>query len=173
VDPEIGRDLDEVESLDDGRCCQERVPDRESAVALVCIGLVGLVLRGAGSGRDSSLLTWFRAAGVPGSIESSLKCGFGRGEGRRSTGGFIDWLNVELVGEFANDRLLVAVGSLGGDNDLARSVVHVSKSGPIFNRAVQTQGKTPDLPSEPVFLSAPGGSPPLIYEYALHPPCRA
>jgi hypothetical protein len=54
--PENGRGRDEFESLDDGRCCQERVPDRESAVALFCPGLVGLVLRGAaGIGRDSSL----------------------------------------------------------------------------------------------------------------------
>lgn len=54
--PENGRGRDEFESLDDGRCCQDRVPDRESVVALFCPDLVGLVLRGAaGIGRDSSL----------------------------------------------------------------------------------------------------------------------
>jgi hypothetical protein len=38
----------------------------------------------------------------------------------------------ESAGELANDGLLVVViGSFGGDNDRARSVVHVNESGPI------------------------------------------
>jgi hypothetical protein len=67
------------------------------------------------------------------SIEASTKAGFGRGDGRRSIGGCIVWLKVEFVGELANDKLPVVVGSFGGDNDRARSVAHVNKSGPIFN----------------------------------------
>jgi hypothetical protein len=100
------------------------------------MGLVGLVFRGAGSGRDRSLVTRSRAGGESGSIEASTKDGFGRGDGRRSTGGCIDWLKAEFVGESASEGLIVVVGSLGGDNDRARSVAHVNKSGLIFNCAV-------------------------------------
>lgn len=38
----FGRGRDEFESLDDGRCCHERVPERESIVAVVGPDRVGL-----------------------------------------------------------------------------------------------------------------------------------
>ena len=112
------------------------MPDRERAVALLGRDLVGLVFRGGGVGRDSSLGTWSRAAECSVSIEVSTKDGFGRGDGRRSMGGCIFWLRGEFVGELANDELLVVAGSFGGDNERARSVAQVNNSGPIFNRAV-------------------------------------
>jgi hypothetical protein len=55
--PEVGRDLEEFESLDDGRCCQERVPDREIAGTVCCMDFVGLAVRDTDSGRDGSLMT--------------------------------------------------------------------------------------------------------------------
>ena len=64
--------------------------------------------------------------------------GSGLGEGLRSTGGSMCWLEVVFVGVLAKEALLGVVGSFDGDNDRARSSVHVNKSGPICNRAVNT-----------------------------------
>jgi hypothetical protein len=133
--PEIGRDLEELESREDGRCCQERVPAREIAGAALWTDFVGLAVRSTGSEYGGSLITWSRAGGGSWSIEASSKGGFGRGDGRRSTGGCIDWLKVEFVGELAYGGLLAVVDSLGGDNDRARSVAYVNQSGQIFNCA--------------------------------------
>ena len=102
---------------------------------MVCIDFAGLADRGTGSGRDGSVPVLSCAEGGSWSIEASTRNGFGRGDGRRSTGGRIDWLMVELVGELVYDGLLAAVESFGGDNDRARSVAHVNQSGPIFNCA--------------------------------------
>jgi hypothetical protein len=139
------------------------VLDRECAVALPCPGLVGLVLRGAaGIGRGSSLIKRSRPT-ISLSSEGSTKDGFGRGEGRRSSGGCIVWLKGESAGELENDGLLVVMGSFGGDSDRTRSVVHVNRSSPIFNCAVKHDARGLTRPSS---LSFPPPLENLLLQFA-------
>lgn len=70
----------------------------------------------------------------------------GSGDGRRSSGGIMLWLDMVFAGELM-EALPGVTGSLGGDKDLARSVVRVNKSGPIWNCAINTEWK-PHLPFE-------------------------
>lgn len=74
--PGNGRERDEFESLDDGRCCQDRVPDRERAAALCDVGLEGLVFRGA-DGRENSLGMSSRPGRGSVPIAASTKDGLG------------------------------------------------------------------------------------------------
>jgi hypothetical protein len=119
--PDRGRDREEFESLEDGRCCQERVPLRDKVVGFGAGMNASGPLGGVGRGREA--LT--AAAGV-GLSARSRDGSFGsfvgvdvdlRGE--KSIGGSIARLAKVL--ESAMDDTLAAGEALEGDIERALS----------------------------------------------------
>ena len=77
--PERGRGRDEAESLEDGRCCHESVPERESDAGLLLVGVVVAEPLegegGSGRGRSSTFARSLKEEDQPSIEEGTCEIG--------------------------------------------------------------------------------------------------
>jgi hypothetical protein len=119
--PDSGRFLEEFESLEDGLCCHDNVPERKRAVALLS-GLEALVGVG-GRGLEGSLASSTVVSGRFGPFIEYIVIGDGGcDEGRSLREGSLASAEEAYRDEVGNGGFAGCGESFTGESDLARSI---------------------------------------------------
>ena len=123
--PDSGRFLEEFESLEDGLCCHDNVPERKRAVALIGADLGGLeALVGVGGrGLEGSPASSKVVSGRFGPFTEYIVIGDdGCGEGRSLREGSLASAEEAYREEVGNGGFAGCGESFTGESDLARSI---------------------------------------------------